>query len=88
MITVTERAKGVLKAILIDRRADPEKRLRLLPSSDGRFILTLDTELSGDQVVGYEGFMVLLIGIEYLTMLDGKTVDVCLSEGGIGLVVE
>lgn len=88
MITVTEGAKEVLKAILIARRADPEKGLRLLPRSDGRFVLTLDTELSGDQVVEYEGFKVLLIGIEYLTMLDGKTVDVRPSEDGIGLAVE
>jgi len=88
MITVTERAKGVLRAVLIASKADSDKALRLLPRLDGRFVLTLDTELSGDQVVEYEGFKVLLIGIEYFTMLDGKTVDVRPSEDGIGLVVE
>ena len=75
MITITERAKEVLKATLIATEADPDEGLRLLPTPDGRFVLTLDTELPGDQVVEHDGSKVLLIGIEYLKMLDGKTVD-------------
>jgi len=65
MITVTERAKQELKAILIAIGADLDKGLRLQPTTDG-FALTLDSELSGDQVVEYEEFKVLLVGIEYL----------------------
>ena len=87
MITVTEDAKRVLKSILIDSQADPEKGLRLLPSPDGRFVLMLDIELSGDQVVEYEGFKVLLIGIEYLKILNGKMVDCGDTEDGMVLFV-
>jgi len=75
MITVTERAKEELKAILVASGADPEEGLRLLPGLDGVCVLALDNELSGDQVVEYEGYKVLLVGIEYLQILDGKTVD-------------
>ncbi len=75
MIAVTERAKEELKMMLIASEAGPEKGLRLLPRPDGLFILTLDSELPGDQVVEYEGFKVLLVGIEYSKLLDGKTVE-------------
>lgn len=75
MITVTERAKEKLKALLIASEAVPEEGLRLLPRPDGLFVLALDTELSGDQVVDYEGYKVLLVGIEYFKGLDGKTME-------------
>jgi hypothetical protein len=87
MITVTERAKEELKAILIDIGANPDEGLRLLPGPGGRFILGIDTEMSGDQVVGYEGYKVLLVGIEYFRILDGKTVDCQDTRHGIALLV-
>ena len=87
MITVTDRAKEVLKATLIATEADPDEGLRLLPTPDGTFVLTLDTELPGDQVVEHEGSKVLIVGIEYLKVLDGKTVDCCDTEDGTVLVV-
>ena len=87
MVTVTERAKEELKAILIASRADPDEGLRLLPRSDGRFELVLDAELPGDQVVEYQGYKVLLIGIEYLRILYGKTVDCQARKDGAILFV-
>lgn len=75
MISVTENAKRVLKTMLTAKETDPEKGLRLLPSSKGEFVLALDTELAGDQVVGYKGSKVFLVGIEYFKLLDGKMVD-------------
>lgn len=87
MITVTERAKEELEAILLSHEAEADEGLRLLPSPDGRFALMLDTELSGDQVVEYEGSKVLLIGLEYLKILDGKTVDCHDTEDGTVLLV-
>ena len=75
MITVTEIAKEILKAMLITSEVEPEGGLRLLPSPDGAFVLTLDSPLPGDQVVEYEGFKVLLVGIEYFRLLNGKTID-------------
>jgi len=82
MITVTESAKEELKAIFIASGADPEQGLRLLPTPDGRFVLALDTELPGDEVVEYEGAKVLLVGIEYFNILDGKTIDCHDTEDG------
>jgi len=75
MIAVTERAKEELKTMLIATEAGPEKGLRLLPRPDGLFMLTLDSKLPGDQVVEYQGFQVLLVGIEYSKLLDGKTLE-------------
>ena len=80
MITVTECAKEELKTMLIAAEAEPEQGLRLLPTSDGVCELMLDTEQSGDLMVECEGYKVLLIGIEYFNILNGKTVDCCKTE--------
>jgi len=87
MLHVTECAKEILKAILIASEADPDEGLRLLPSPDGRFVLALDTELSGDLVIEHEGYKVLLIGVEYLRILDGKTIDYQDTRDGMVLFV-
>ena len=88
MVSVTERAKEVLSEILIASGAGQDEGLRLMPRPDGIFVLTLDAELPGDQVVEYEGLKVLLIGIEYLRMLDGKTIDCQGSEDEAILLVQ
>ena len=87
MITVTENAKRVLKAILIAAGADRDEGLRLLPNLTGNFVAILDTELSGDLVVEYEGYKVLLISIEYLKIFDGKTIDCQGTDEGAVLLV-
>jgi len=87
VITVTERAKEELRIVLIDAEAEPDEGLRLLPNSDGVCELMLDTELSGDLVVEHEGYKVLLIGIEYYKILNGKTVGCCDTEDGAVLFV-
>lgn len=88
MITVTESAKEELKAILLSHEAESDEGLRLLPSPDGRFVLALDSELRGDQVIEYEGYKVLLIGIEYFRILDGKTMDCQGTKDGAILFVQ
>lgn len=87
MISVTEHAKQVLKTTLIAMEADPDEGLRLLPSPDGEFALALDSQLPGDQVVDYEGLKVLLVGVEYFRLLNGKTVDCLETENGEVLIV-
>jgi len=87
MITVTDRAKEILKTTLIAAEAETDEGLRLLPRTDGVFELMLDTELSGDLVVEYEGYKVLLVGIEYCKILNGKTVGCCDIEDGAVLFV-
>ena len=88
MITVTGRAKEELETMLIDSEAGPDEGLRLLPKPGGRFILALDTEMSGDQVVEYEGYKVLLVGIEYFKILDRAVVDYRDTQHGPLLVVQ
>jgi len=75
MVGVTERAAKELKAKLERRSAGWEEALRLLPTPQGKFVLVVDTELSADQVVEYEGRKVLFIGVEYLRSLEGLTID-------------
>jgi hypothetical protein len=87
VITVTEHAAEILKSILIAAEAEPDEGLRLLPRSNGIFELMLDTELSGDLVVEHEGYKVLLIGIEYFKILNGKTVGCRDTDNGAVLFV-
>jgi Fe-S cluster assembly iron-binding protein IscA len=87
VITITERAKEELKDMLITAEAEPDEGLRLIPTSDGVFELMLDTEMSGDLVVEYQGYKVLLIGIEYFKILNGKTVGCFDTEDGAVLFV-
>jgi Fe-S cluster assembly iron-binding protein IscA len=87
VITITERAKEELKDVLVTAEAEPYEGLRLLPTSEGVFELILDTEMSGDLVVDYEGYKVLLIGLEYFKLLDGKTLDCSDTEVGAVLFV-
>ncbi len=87
MITITERAKEELKTVLIAAEAEPDEGLRLLPIPDGRCVLALDTELSGDLVIEHKGYKVLLIGIEYFRIFDEKTVDYLDTEHGALLLV-
>ena len=87
MITVTENAKKELKEILVAAHAGPDEGLRLFPTETDKYILGLDTEMSADQVVDYEGYMILLVGIEYYRLLDGKIIDCLDTENGMTLFV-
>jgi len=88
VITVTERAKRALKAILIAIGGEPDEGLRLLPEPAGSFVVALSTELSGDTVIEHEEYKVLLIGVEYFKILDGKTIDCQNTENGVVLFVQ
>jgi Fe-S cluster assembly iron-binding protein IscA len=87
VITVTERAREELKAILIAAEAPPDKGLRMLPTSDDVIELILDTDMSGDTVLDHEGYKVLIIGVEYIKLLDGMTLDCSDTEIGAVLFV-
>ncbi len=87
MVAVTERAARELKAKLLAETPDPEVGLRLLPTPGGRFMLVLDTELSGDQVIEYQGSKVLLVGIEYFRALEAVTIDSQDTHEGVVLFV-
>jgi Fe-S cluster assembly iron-binding protein IscA len=88
VITVTENAKRELKEILVAAGAGPDEGLRLFPTETEKYILGLDAEMSADQVVNYDGYKVLLVGIEYYRLLDGKILDCLNTENGITLFVQ
>jgi hypothetical protein len=73
--------------VLVAAEADLYEGLRLLPTSEGIFELMLDTEMPGDLVVEYEGYKVLLVGLEYFKWLTGKTLDCSDTEVGAVLFV-
>ena len=75
MIRVTRRTKEKLKEILDSVDEGQDVGLRLLPRPDDAFVLAVSKQLTGDQVVEYQGSKVLFIGMEYFRYLDGKTMD-------------
>ena len=87
MITVTEHAKAELKSMLISLEADIDEGLRLLPTADDTFVLIIDTILSGDQVVEYEGYKVLLVGVEYFNIFDQAVLD-CHETGNGDVILQ
>jgi hypothetical protein len=88
MLTVTENAKKELKEILLAAGAGSDEGLRLFPTETDSYVLGLDTEMSADQVVDYQGYKVLLVGVEYYRLLDGKILDCLDTEDGITLIVQ
>lgn len=61
MIGVTERAKAELKKILSATADNPQVAFRLTAGGPDKFVLCIDVEASGDQVVEYGGSRVLLL---------------------------
>ena len=75
MIIVTERAAQQLKDTLSEHATEAEQALRVTPTSSGDFVLTLDVEQEGDEVVESEGTKILLLDASVGPALDGLTLD-------------
>ena len=87
MVSVTESACRELKRMLSEKVDWPGARLRLVDRGQGNIGLGIDIELSGDQVVEYEGTKVLVIEPELATNLKGITLDVDDTPEGAELVI-
>jgi Fe-S cluster assembly iron-binding protein IscA len=87
MVTVTDRAKVVLKSALSRSVEEPGIGLRVEVSQEGSCALFPDREKVGDQVVEHEGDVLLLIGEEASQPLDGATIDLAETPQGAQLVV-
>ncbi|UCG54838.1 MAG: hypothetical protein JSV32_01065 [Dehalococcoidia bacterium] len=87
MLSVTEGACRELKRMLSEKVDWPGARLRLLDRGQGILGLGIDIELSGDQVVEYEGTKVLIIEPELATKLKGITLDIDDTQAGAELVI-
>ena len=76
MVKVTDKAKEELKKLLLLRAEDPETGIRLSYGALGQFGLVLSREKDGDDVVRCDSSKVLLVGNEFMGLLDGITIDV------------
>ena len=87
MITVTERAKGRLKDLLLASTNDPDFGFRLVLKAPGELGLQLDREGVSDDVVEHEGSKVLLVGPEVAQLVAGATLDTEDTPEGTKLVI-
>ena len=87
MITVTERAKDVLKSMLSGKVDNPQAGLRLTTDKQGRFGLHVDVETKDDKVVKHKGSKVLLVEKVLADSLNGVTLDVEYTREATKLVV-
>ena len=87
MVSVTEDAFRELKRILSDRVDWPGAGLRLIDRGHGVLGLGIDIQLSGNQVVEYEGTKVLIIESKLAANLGEITLDVDDTPEGAELVI-
>lgn len=87
MITVTQRAKEELKRILSAKVDNPQAGMRLSTSGPSEFVLGIDVEKPGDQVVKHKGSKVLLVGEVLAASLKGHTLDFTGAAEGQNFVV-
>lgn len=90
MVNVTENAKGLLKNVLTSRSGDRTVGMRLVinPGRQQGLGLALGREESGDQVVEYAGFKVLLVSRDMASRVDRITLDMADTPDGLKLLVQ
>ena len=88
MINITERAKQVLKRILVANIDLSQGRLRLMDRGQGKLGLGVDIEMPGDELVKYDGSTVLVVERGLAANLKGVTLDVEDSGNGSKLVID
>ncbi len=90
MITVTAAAKKKIKTRLQGMKADPETRVRLIPSPaiPGKWKMVLDKEKAEDHVVESEdGIKILLIEAGLVPSLDKMIIDFRETPEGTGFAI-
>jgi Fe-S cluster assembly iron-binding protein IscA len=87
VIEVTDRAKDELKRLLVASVDWPGARLRLLDRGQGKLGLGIDIEKKDDQVVEYEGEVLLIVEAGLASRLNGVAIDVDNTPAGVELVV-
>ena len=87
MIAVTERAKKLLKSILLTKVDNHFAFLRLTSPGKGQLGLGIDIEQPGDEAVEYEGDKLLLIERNLADSLHGIVLDIDDTPEGPELVI-
>jgi Fe-S cluster assembly iron-binding protein IscA len=87
MIHVTERAKRLLRKLLLQKVDWPGARLRLMDRGQGTLGLGIDIETPEDKAVEYEGSKVLIVEPILASNLGGIILDVDDTPDGEEFVV-
>ena len=87
MILVTDRAKKLLRNILVSNVDNHFAYLRLTAPAKGQLGIGIDIEQPGDDAIEYEGCKLLLVDPSLATTLKGVTLDVDDTPEGPELVI-
>ena len=87
MIGVTERAKKEMSRVLADNVDHPAACLRLRVSQEGNLGLGIDIERPDDEVIEFEGSVLLAVEPKLADSLVDVTIDVEESPEGNQLVI-
>jgi Fe-S cluster assembly iron-binding protein IscA len=87
MLNVSDKAIQVIEQALDSNEVEDKQALRLAKNDDGEFGLALDEQKDGDQVIAKEERALLYVDSEVSNKLDGATLDVVDSPGGVRLAL-
>ena len=87
MIDITESAKKELKKLLINKVENSFACLRLRLNQQGKLGLGIDIKMPDDEVVEYEGSVLLVAERELADSLKDITLDVEETDNSIELVI-
>ena len=87
MLNVSDKAIEVIEQALDTNEVEDNQALRLAKNAEGEFGLALDEQKDGDQVIAKEERALLYVDSEVSNKLDGATLDVVDSPGGVRLAL-
>lgn len=75
MITVTERAANELQELLTNNNAEPGQGVKLVPSGENRFGMSIGTPAEDDEVIRRGDEPLLIVDSRIAAALDGSEID-------------
>ena len=87
MIYVTKEAKRELKNIIPTGEGAPERYLRITDKGQGKLELDADTMKPDDQIVEYEGIILLVADSRFASDVDNISLDAYETSDGHRLVI-
>ncbi len=82
MIRLTERAAHGLKEILTAKRTPSDQGIKLVPTEDGGFGMTIDKPAAGDAVVDEGNRPLLIVDAQLVARCEGAFLDVSKDPAG------
>ena len=87
MVNVTDRTKQELRRLLFNTVDMPQARLRVIDRGQEVLGLGIDIEGPNDEVLEYDGSVVLIVECGLATRLKGVTIDVDDTDKGPELII-